>query len=88
MAELSLLVLNEHSNVPLIPEQVGNKKLKKLNPDDITVIATNTSAAPRRSTRRRKYRDVKVVTVSSNLTLLQLKILVRIDTEYQNAHSN
>lgn len=52
--------------------------MKKLNPDEVTVIASNTSSAPRRSTRRRKYRDVKGVAVSSNFTLLQLKVKVRI----------
>lgn len=53
------------------------KKFKKINSDDFSV-ATNVMGTPRRSTRKRKYRDVKEFVVSSDLTLLQLKIKVLI----------
>ena len=72
----NLLLLNLKLNSKISYQKVGNKKIKKLNSDDITVVGSSTSLAPRRSTRRRKYRDVKEFTVSSSLTLLQLKVMV------------
>jgi len=55
--------------------ETGNKKFKKLNSEDVATVVTS-GLAPRRSTRRRKLRDTKDFSVSSNLKLVELKVMI------------